>query len=205
MAESPTPSYPEAALKDVRTLGEAVRQIDRLLAQAGIPEARLEADLLVSHALDTDRTRLLARLEEPLPPEALATLVPLVERRLRREPLAYLLGWREFYGLRFLVRSGVLIPRQETETLVEEAIRLARERYDGAPLVADVGCGCGAIAVALAAHLPEARIYALDRESIALEVTGQNCRRHGVQDRVTRKVDCRQIPRLAAPVSTVTG
>ena len=63
--------------------------------------------------------------------------------------------------------------------------RLARERYDGAPLVADVGCGCGAIAVALAAHLPEARIYALDRESIALEVMEHNCRRHGVQDRVT--------------------
>ena len=173
------------ALKDVRTLGEAVRQIVRLLSRVGIPEARLEGELLVSHALDTNRTHLLARLGDPLPRSALDLLVPLVERRLRREPLAYLLGWREFYGLRFSVRPGVLIPRQETETLVEEAIRLAAERYGGAPLVADVGCGCGAIAVALAVHLPDARIYALDKESTALEVTEQNCRRHGVQDRVT--------------------
>ena len=184
-SEMPDQPSTDVALRDVRTLGEAVLRIDRLLAQAGIPEARIEAELLVSHVLDTDRTRLLARLEEPLPRSALDTLVPLVERCLRREPLAYLLGWREFYGLRFSVRPGVLIPRQETETLVEEAIRLAREQYDGAPLVADVGCGCGVIAVALAVHLPEARCYALDKESTALEVTEQNCRRHGVQEWVT--------------------
>ena len=184
-SEMPEQPSTDVVLRDAGTLGEAVRQIDKLLSRAGIPEARLEGELLVSHVLDADRTRLLARLEEPLAPAAFYILVPLVERRLRREPLAYLLGWREFYGLRFLVRPGVLIPRQETETLVEEAIRLARQRYDGAPLVADVGCGCGAIAVALATRLPKARIYAFDKEPVALEVTEQNCRRHGVQDQVT--------------------
>lgn len=202
MVESSGPSYLETALKDVRTLGEAVRQIDKLLSRRGIPEAHLEAELLVSHALDTDRTHLLSCLEEIQPPGALDRLVPLMERRLRREPLAYLLGWREFYGLRLSVRPGVLIPRQETETLVEEAVRLAKERYGGSPAIADVGCGSGAIAVALAAHLPKARISALDKEPISLEVTAQNCQQHRVQDRVTLLQGDLLAP-LAEPVDIV--
>ena len=173
MATAPEPSLAaqaEAALRGASTVRGALLSLHHLLARAGIPEPRLEADLLVAHALGTDRTHRLA---------------PLVARRLTREPLAYLLGWREFFGLPLVVRPGVLIPRPETETLVEEALRLARERYGGAPLVADVGCGAGAIAVALAVHLPRARVYALDVSPVALEVTGENCRRHGVQQRVT--------------------
>ena len=84
------------------------------LMDMGIEEGRIEAELLLSQVLGTDRSHLLANLQEPLPADALASLVPLIERRLVREPLSYLLGWREFYGLRFSVRPGVLIPRPDT-------------------------------------------------------------------------------------------
>ena len=168
-----------------RTVQEAVRHVRTALSSVDIEEASLEAELLVGHVLGIDRTRLLADLRQPFPPKAAPFLASLVERRRLREPLAYLLGWREFYGLRFAVRPGVLIPRQETETLVEEALRLAVERYAGTPWIADVGCGCGAIAVALAANLPGARIYAVDSSPIALEVAMENIHRHGVQGRVS--------------------
>ena len=167
------------------TVAETVREIQGRLSTAGVPEPRLEAELLVGHVLGTDRTRLLARFQDALSQEMLEALAPLVERRLLREPLSYLIGWREFYRLRFVVRPGVLIPRPETETLVEEALRLARTRYDGVPRIADVGCGCGAIAVALAVHLPGAHVYATDNTPATLEVAAENCQRHDVQDRVT--------------------
>ena len=191
-AEASKPSPVRSSLQRATSIGEAVLQIDLLLSlcpvvgmmDVGIEEARLEAELLVSHVLGTDRTHLLANLGEPLPADALASLVPLIERRLLREPLSYLLGWREFYGLRFAVRPGVLIPRHETETLVDEALRLARERYNGVPLIADLGCGSGVIAVSLALHLLGSRIYAMDNAPSALEVAEENCKRYDVQERV---------------------
>ena len=163
------------------TVGETVLRLCDDLSQASIEEARLEAELLVAHVLGIDRTHLLADLRQLFPPKAAPSLASLVERRRLREPLAYLLGWREFYGLRFAVRPGVLIPRQETETLVEEALRLAVERYGGTPRLADVGCGCGAIAVALAVNLPGAHIYAVDSSPIALRVATENIHSHAVQ------------------------
>ncbi len=166
------------------TVRETVVDLTKRLAAAGISDARLEAELLVAHALATDRTRLLAAFGDPLPSVAEASLRTLVEHRLRREPLAYLLGCREFYGLRLAVREGVLIPRQETETLVDEAIRLAREHYASTPVIADVGCGSGAIALALAAHLPKATVYALDKSPVATEVTKFNAAALGLSERV---------------------
>ncbi|MCZ6789813.1 MAG: peptide chain release factor N(5)-glutamine methyltransferase [Chloroflexi bacterium] len=168
-----------------RTVGETVLRLCDDLSQAGVEEARLEAELLVAHVMGKERAHLLAAWGEPMSPAALPLLADLVERRVRREPLSYLVGWREFYGLRFAVRSGVLIPRPETETVVDAALRLAAQRYGDAPVVVDVGCGCGAIAAALATHLPRARVYAMDNARIPVEVSAENFRRHRVEERVT--------------------
>ena len=109
-----------------------------------------------------------------------------VERRLKREPLAYILGHWEFYGIDLLVTPAVLIPRPETETLVEEALRWAdAPEHRGRPLaVADVGTGSGCVAVSLAVHLPQATIHGTDTSRAALDVAGENARLHGVTDRV---------------------
>ncbi len=110
----------------------------------------------------------------------------ILERRLAREPLAYILGYREFYGINLLVNSSVLIPRPETETLVEHALFMALMGMETTDLViADVGTGSGAIAVNLAIHLPSARIYALDVADGVLDVASYNVRAHNVSDRVT--------------------
>jgi release factor glutamine methyltransferase len=168
----------------MKTVRETVMSISRQFSDAGIVDPRLEAEVLVAHVLGTDRTHLLATFSDLLSSEAAKPLPALIERRLQREPLAYLVGWREFYGLRLAVREGVLIPRQETETLVDEALRLVRGQYGPAPVIADVGCGCGAIALALAAHLPKAAIYALDNSSTAIEVTRLNAAALGLSERV---------------------
>ena len=186
------------------TVGETVLRLCDDLYQASIEEARLEAELLVAHVMGTGRAHLLAEWQRPISPTALPLLAGLVERRLRREPLCYLVGWREFYGLRFAVRSGVLIPRPETETVVDAALQLAAERYGNAPVVADVGCGCGAITVALATHLPQAQVYAIDSVRVALEVSEENFRRHGVEDRVTL-LDGDLLDSLTEPVDIVVA
>ena len=187
-----------------RTAGETVLQLCDDLSQAGVEEARLEAELLVAHVMGKERAHLLAAWGEPISPADLSTLESLVKRRVRREPLSYLVGWREFYGLRFAVRSGVLIPRPETETVVDETLRMARQRYGNAPVVADVGCGCGAIAVALATHLPQARVYAIDSARVALEVSAENVRRHSVEQRVTL-LDGDLLAPLTEPVDIVVA
>ena len=186
------------------TVGETVLQLCDDLSQASVEEARLEAELLVAHVLGTERAHLLAEWQRPISPTALPLLASLVGRRLRREPLSYLVGWREFYGLRFAVRPGVLIPRPETETVVEAALRLAAQRYGDAPVVADVGCGCGAIAVALATHLSQARVYAIDAARVALEVASENFRRHRVEERVTL-LDGDLLAPLTEPVDMVVA
>ncbi len=109
----------------------------------------------------------------------------LVQRRITHEPTAYIIGYREFYGLDFEVDRSVLIPRPETELIVEKAIDLASRVSSEQCLIADVGTGCGAIAVALAVNLPQTKVYAVDLSVDALRVAGRNCERHGVIDRVT--------------------
>jgi release factor glutamine methyltransferase len=109
----------------------------------------------------------------------------LVKRRINHEPTAYITGNKEFYGLDFYVSSSVLIPRPETEMLVEKAIEVSNELFTGSCLVADVGTGCGAIAIALAVNIAHARIYAVDVSSAALEIASKNCHSHGVADRIT--------------------
>jgi len=152
------------------------------LGRAGITEARVEAELLLRHALGCTRESLLARLQEPVPAEATGHFFQLVERRRGRVPVQYIIGTQEFYGLSFRVTPAVLIPRPETEGVVEQTA-LAFENAR-APRIADIGCGSGCIAVALAHTLRDAELVAIDRSKAALAIARENALRHGVVARV---------------------
>jgi len=158
------------------------------LQGAGIEDAQLEAEVLLRHTLRLDRARLYARLQEDLGPADEAAFRSLLTRRLDHEPTAYIVGHREFYGLDFEMAPAALIPRPETELLVDESLARLRERpglQSKRPLVVDVGTGSGAIAVALAVHLPLATLLAVDLSREALSLAARNARRHGVEGRVS--------------------
>ncbi|TES84082.1 MAG: peptide chain release factor N(5)-glutamine methyltransferase [Dehalococcoidia bacterium] len=163
-------------------LAEALNRSRAILAQNAIEDAPLEAELLLRHVLNINRTQLYLDLEHELSPQDEKTFRALVERRLGGEPTAYITRHREFYGLDFYVNPHTLIPRPESELLVETALRLAQDRPS---TIADIGTGCGAIAVSLALELPGAKIYAIDISAAALEVAAINCQRHSVADRVS--------------------
>ena len=137
-------------------------------------EARLEARVLLQAALNKDRAWLLAHGNNALDAEAHNRFETLLTRRLRGEPIAYIVGTREFYGLQFRVTPATLIPRPDTETLVEAA--LARMAADSACSVLDLGTGSGAIAIAIAAARPQAKVTAVDRSSDALQVAQDNAK-----------------------------
>ncbi len=163
-------------------LAEALSRSRAILAQNDIEDASLEAELLLRHVLKINRTQLYLDLEAELSPGDEKAFRALVERRLSGEPAAYITGHREFYGLKFYVNPHTLIPRPESELLVETALKLAQNQ----PIsnIADIGTGCGAIAVSLALELPGARIYATDISAAALEVASINCQRHSLAGRV---------------------
>ena len=163
------------------TVGDVLRAARAWLAGNGVDEPRLTAELLVAQAMGLTRSAVLARLRDPAP-ELGSVLDELMRRAALGEPVAYILGEREFYGLSFAVRPGVLIPRPETELLVEEVLAFAREHTVGR--IVDVGTGSGAIAIALAVKLPDARVLAIDRSLEAIKIAEENVRRHGVHDRV---------------------
>ena len=163
-------------------LSTLVRKTARRLEAAGVGDARLEADLIWMTALGADRAALYAAFPEAPSPEAARRAEALCQRRLNREPTAYLMGEREFYGLRIAVGPGVLIPRPETEAVVDETLRLVEGV--SAPALADVGCGSGAIAVALAVARPDAVVHALDVAPRALELTAHNAAANGVSERI---------------------
>jgi release factor glutamine methyltransferase len=165
------------------------------LHAAGVPTARLDAEVLLAAACGLERTALYARGREPVPLACRATFHSMVARRVGREPLQYIVGRQEFWSLDFAVTPDVLIPRPETELLVEAAVALAAEfrpewggraRVAGAGelTICDLGTGSGCIAVALARELPHAQIVAADVSRSALAVAQANARRHGVDDRV---------------------
>jgi len=161
---------------------QALSRARGTLAEGNIEDAPLEGELLLRHVLGISRTQLYLDLDRELSPRHDEALRQLVKRRLSGEPAAYITGHCEFYGLDFYVDPRVLIPRPESELLVEEALALAQNH----PLstIAEVGTGSGAIAISLALELPETRIYATDISAPALEVARLNCQKHGVIDRV---------------------
>jgi len=139
----------------------------------------------LAHVLGLGRAQLYARWEQLLSDAQERAYCELVQRRVEREPLAYIVGHKEFFALDFDVDRHVLIPRPETELLVEPAVRTARQSDPaGALKIADIGTGSGAIAVSLAVSLPDAAVDAVDRRAEALAVAAANCRRHGVDSRV---------------------
>ena len=161
---------------------------------------RLDAEMLLAHLLHISRTRLLARLPEPLPDEIYARFAGLVEHRQALVPVAYLLRSREFFGLPFYVDERVLVPRPETELLVELALDRARRHQRFPHLrIADIGTGSGAIAIAVAANLPGVHVTAVDLSPDALAVTQINVDRHQLGDRITLKQGDSLAP-LAEPV-----
>jgi release factor glutamine methyltransferase len=169
------------------TLREALRQAEVRIASRKIPDARIEAEVLLMHALGIQKAELYARLSEPLPSLAGEEFQRYVERRLGHEPAAYITGRCEFYGFDLHVDPRVLIPRPETELLVEAALAFVERRFgkEHPCSIADVGTGSGAIAVALALHLPQARIYATDISAAAIDVARINCRQYGLEGRVS--------------------
>jgi release factor glutamine methyltransferase len=168
------------------TLQARLSSARRQLVAAGIDtgDAALDAEVLARHALGWDRAYYLARIRDPIPAVFDERFAPLLERRCHREPVAQIIGLREFWGLDFVVTRDVLTPRPETELLVETALaRLAAREAPWA--VADVGTGSGCVAVALARELACARLTATDLSANALEVARGNAARHGVADRIS--------------------
>ena len=184
------------------TLKQALSRARDILAKNNVDDAPLEGELLLRHALNISRTQLYLDLDRKLGPQEEKVFWHLVERRLNGEPTAYITGHREFYGLDFHVDSRALIPRPESELLVETALGLAQNH----PLytIADIGTGCGAIAICLALELPQARIYATDISAAALEVATINCQKNGVADRV-RLLQGNLLEPLPHPVDLITA
>ncbi|HMA30585.1 MAG TPA: peptide chain release factor N(5)-glutamine methyltransferase [Casimicrobiaceae bacterium] len=150
--------------------------VRQALAQSGL--VLVDAQVLLAHALGRDRAWLIAHAADPLSLEDADRFFALAGRRRDGEPVAYLTGWREFWGLRLAVDPSVLIPRPETETLVE--IALARLPADRASRVLDLGTGSGAIALAIASERPRSQVVATDRSQAALALARANAKRLGI-------------------------
>ena len=161
----------------------------RLTGHADVEDPKFESEMLLRYALNISRSQLFLDQNRELEPEKENLFEVWVKRRSAGEPVAYIIGSREFFGLDFYVDSRVLIPRPETELLVEEAISHAGKRLknnsSGRITFADIGTGSGAVAVSVAVNLPPAKIYATDISPSALEVASINCRKHNVTERVT--------------------
>jgi release factor glutamine methyltransferase len=167
----------------VETLAEQAARAAARLEAAGIRsgEARPDAAILARWVLGWDAARWLAHRTDPAAPDFAVRFAALIERRARREPVAYIIGEREFYGRTFIITPDVLIPRPETELVVEESLRL----INGSPRrLVDVGTGSGCLAVTLALECPTARIDATDASPAAIAVARENARRFGVLDRI---------------------
>jgi release factor glutamine methyltransferase len=162
---------------------QALSHARELLVSSKVTEdASLEAEVLLRNILHVDRVQLRLEPSRSLNYEQEYKYWHSIHRRLQGEPLAYITGYREFFGLDFYVDNRVLIPRPETELIVEEVLKLTQ--LHPTQNIADVGTGSGAIAVSLAVNLPEVMIYALDISHSALEVASINCHKHGVTERV---------------------
>jgi release factor glutamine methyltransferase len=169
----------------IRTIREALQWASSFLAEAGTKDPRFEAELLLRHVLRMDRTRFLSSLPEQMAEADLLQLAALCRRRSEHEPIQYILGEQTFYGRSFHVAPGVLIPRPETEILVEEVLRISEKMWDSRPLdVADVGTGSGAISLTLACERPDWNVLTVDVSTQALAIARNNAERLGVADRV---------------------
>jgi release factor glutamine methyltransferase len=160
----------------------AIKEGAKLLRDSAVVEARREAGSLLGHVLGRDRSFVITHARDPLDHQPYLTFRDLITRRAGGEPLQYLTGHQEFYRLDFEVSPDVLIPRPETELIVEMALELCQQ--DQAPFIAEIGTGSGCIAISLLHELPGARAVASDVSSAALRLAQRNADRHGVDNRL---------------------
>ena len=158
-------------------IGQLLQECTAVLANAGIESPAIDAELLLGHCLGMSRTELYLNAQQPLSNPSVTQFQSLLKRRQQREPLAYILGVQEFWSLDFLVTPDVLIPRPETEQLLEKVISFHRASQPDSGLLVDLCCGSGAIAVVLAKEL-QRKVLAIDISFEALRVTKANCEKH---------------------------
>ncbi|NLZ53512.1 MAG: peptide chain release factor N(5)-glutamine methyltransferase [Thermoanaerobacteraceae bacterium] len=161
---------------------EALNMGRKQLYEAGVASPALDSQLILSHVLGTDRIKLFVYDEINLTKKQQERYEILLAKRCRFVPIAYIIGRKEFYGLNFYIKRGVLIPRPETEFVVEEALNTAGTITN--PVIADLCCGSGAISVAIAVNNKKAKVYAIEISDVACEVARRNINAHDVQDRV---------------------
>jgi release factor glutamine methyltransferase len=167
-------------MKVARALDEAVSRLSR----ARIDEPRLEAEILLARLLDRERLWLYVHRDADLDDATIIPFKTLIERKARNEPTAYIVGQREFWSLSFVVSPDTLIPRPETEMLVEIGLELAKKERWTRPHILDLGTGSGVLAVCLACEIKDALIVAVERSQEALTVARENARRHRVESRI---------------------
>lgn len=171
------------------SIGEVLREAGRELESASVAEARREANSLLSFVLGKDRTFLISHAEDSVDEESLIRFGEFVQRRAMGEPLQYITGVQDFYGREFRVTPDVLIPRPETELLVEAVLQIVTD--SGAPFICDVGTGSGCIAVTLLCEMVYACVVAIDKSPAALEIAKINAKNLSVADRALFVVsDC---------------
>lgn len=192
------------------TLEEALQQATSIFYTNNIEDAHLEARILLSYLLKLSAAELYTKTEQNLNKEQEENLFRLIELRLYREPTAYIVNHKEFYGMDFYVDHRVLIPRPETELLVEEALKFAKSQSNKPTfrerplLIADIGTGCGNIAICLALNIVNTKIYAVDISSTALEVAKLNCEYHKVTEKITL-LHSNLIETLTKPVDLIVA
>ena len=167
------------------TIGRLLNWTTEFLGEKGSTSPRLDAEVLLAHARSCQRIELYTAFAEPAPDDLRERFRSLVKERAAGKPVAYLVGYREFFSLPFRVTPDVLIPRPETELLVVRALDIAKEHTSGEPLeIADIGTGSGALAVSIAKHLPNCRVTATDISPAALAVARENSQEQGVANQI---------------------
>ncbi len=185
------------------SIAEALLQSSQVLRKAGVPESRREAASLLEHVIKKDRTFLISHAEDYLSPNEIDAFRNAIQRRSRGEPLQYIIGTQDFFGLTFKVSPAVLIPRPETELLVESALEFTNQDS----IICDVGTGSGCIAITLLCERPGASGVAIDVSEAALEVAKENAAEMKVDDRLTFSVSdlFDQIPDGFAPFDLIVS
>ena len=169
------------------TIKELLKVTTDYLEKKEIESPRLSAEILLAHQLEIDRVKLYLRFDQPLHEKEVAGYRTLIKRRLSREPIQYITGVQEFWSLDFMVGPEVMVPRPETELLVEHALALCRQKRSiegSCARILDLGTGCGAIAVAIARELEGVAVWASDVSQDALDMARQNAKKHGVEDKI---------------------
>jgi len=171
-------------VREPMTIRQAIRDAERRLKQKKYLSPGLDAEILLAACLGMERTGLFRDMDRPVASQEMQSFNDIVERRLRGEPVAYIVGRKEFWSLDLKVSPAVLVPRPETEILVQAVLETARRPGKAAPCILEIGTGSGAISVALARELQSARIVSTDLSLAALGIARENAASHGVADRI---------------------